>query len=175
MSCIYNPLCEAVGVCSSVAVRLADEDEGTWWPGTARREGWRREFAWFDAGGSRLTLERRNRSGEVERLVLLDSIRCAGAHSSFLLNTAEGSGDLAGEQTSALIDTAARLNKQRRPWYEGKTRKGSKDGWAPEVKYAPGMPKERNGGACFCFFSITRIVLITEIFNPEQRDQCDDE
>lgn len=29
MSCIYNPLCEAVGVCSSVAVRLADEDEGT--------------------------------------------------------------------------------------------------------------------------------------------------
>lgn len=94
MSCIYNPLCEAVGVCSSVAVRLADEDEGTWWPGTARREGWRREFAWFDAGGSRLTLERRNRSGEVERSVLLDSIRCDGAHSSFLLNTAEGSGDL---------------------------------------------------------------------------------
>ena len=104
-------------------------------------------------GGRRLTLGRTNRSGEVERSVLLDSIRCDGAHSSFLLNTAEGSGDFAGEQTSALIDKAARLNKQRRPWYEGKTRKGSKDGWAPEVRYAPGMPGEQ-GGACFCFFYI---------------------
>lgn len=90
--------------------------------------------------------------GEVERLVLLDSIRCDGAHSSFLLNTAEGSGDLAGEQTSALTDKAARLNKQRRPWYEGKTRKGSKDGWAPEVRHAPGMPKESTPVLVFCFF-----------------------
>lgn len=52
-------------------------------------------------GGSCPALQWRNGSGEVERSVLLDSIKCDVAHSSFLLNTAEGSGDLAGEQTLA--------------------------------------------------------------------------
>ena len=59
MLCIYNLLCEAVGVCSSVAVRLADEDDGTWWPGTGRREGlkawacmvWRRGDGVWPWGG----------------------------------------------------------------------------------------------------------------------------
>lgn len=37
-----------------------------------------------------------------QRSVLLDSIRWDVARSSFLLNTAEGSGDLAGEQTLGL-------------------------------------------------------------------------
>lgn len=39
-----------------------------------------------------------NSSGEVERSVLLDSIRCDVPLSSFLLNTAEGGGDLARER-----------------------------------------------------------------------------
>lgn len=38
----------------------------------------------------------------MERSVLPDSIRCNVVHFSFLLNTAEGSGDLTGEQALAL-------------------------------------------------------------------------
>lgn len=49
--------------------------------------------------GTRLALKRRARSAEVERSVLLNSIRCKVAHSSCLLNTAEGGGDLMREQT----------------------------------------------------------------------------
>ena len=67
-------------------------------------EGWGETVSLhgFDARDRVWPWSRETGAGEVERSVLLDSIRCDVAHSSFVLNTAEGSGDLAGEQALAL-------------------------------------------------------------------------
>lgn len=99
--------------------------------------------------------------------MLLDSIRCDVAHSSCLLNRAEGSGDLAGEQHWPLIDKDGSFNKHRLLRNETDQRSVVKKGVSQRSNVLSGVAKKGSLLASD-LIKTHRIIVIIAIFRPEK-------
>lgn len=171
MSCIYNPLCEAAAPAELSGRQLMTRCRG--------RAG---ENCGFDAGSLVWPQSVETGPAEVERSLLLDSIRCSVARSGFLVEHSRGQrggwgggGTLRENRRRALIDKAAILNKHRTGCKmrakRRKERRGKK-GESQRSNALSGMPKKSRVLASD-LIKTRRIVVIIAISKPEQRDSDD--